>query len=247
MHRKITNNNLIINAHSSHLETVKQSSLRSMFLRAYHICSPEYFNDEIDNIYEIGYINNFRKHEIDRCLELAKRTFYNKEKRKINTNYISLPYHPLLQDIVYPMKLLGFTVAFSYHSTIGKILIRNSPVTNEGIVYKIPCGCGRFYIGQSGKSLDKRISQHKYNISRNDQSSAINLHTQTCNYPMAWSDSVPIFYRKNFVERNIIESASIYHTKSKHINSNSGLYKLDPIVLHIFRQQYKLNDVLDVT
>ena len=184
VYRKSTNNNLIINAHSTHSESVKQSSLRSMFLRAHHICSPEYFDDEISNIHEIGYINNFKKHEIDRCLDLAKRTFYNKEKRNIKSNYISLPYHPLLRDIVYPMKLLGFKVAFSYQNTIGKTLIRNSPLCNEGIVYKIPCGCGRFYVGQSGKPLDKKISQQKYNISRNDQRNAINIHTQTRNFSM---------------------------------------------------------------
>ena len=126
-------------------------------------------------------------------------------------------------------------------------LIRNSPLCNEGIVYKIPCGCGRFYIGQSGKSLDKRISQHKYSISRNDQRSAINIHTQTCNFPMKWSESIPIFFRKNFVERNIIESACIHHTKTVHMNSNFGLYKLDPVVLHVFKQQFKLKDILDVT
>ena len=247
VHRKATNNNLIINAYSSHSESVKQSALRSMFLRAHHVCSPEYFDEEVNNIYEIGYRNNFKKHQIDHCLDLAKRTFYNREIKETNSNYISFPYHPLLKDIEYPLKLLGFNVAFSYHNTIGRNLICNSPDYKEGIVYKIPCGCGKIYIGQSGKSLEKRISQHKYSIRSDNERSAVNVHARNCNFPMKWKESTEIFSRKDFIERNVIESACIYHTREIHMNSNLGLYKLDPVVLHIFKQQYKLKEVLDLT
>ena len=72
VYRKPTNNNYIINAYSYHSENVKMSSLRSMFLRALNICSPEYYNEEINNIYTIGHANNFKTRENDNRLNLAK-------------------------------------------------------------------------------------------------------------------------------------------------------------------------------
>ena len=218
-----------------------------MFLLALQLCSPEYFDEEMNNIYEIGRKNNFKNRDIDHCFDLAKNTFYHKKDNITRSkNFISLPYHPLLVDIVYPMKLLGLNLAFRYNNTVGKSLIRNSPIYDEGIIYKIPCGCGKFYVGQSGKSLSKRISQHKYNVARDDQQSAINNHTHTCNYPMKWKESKELFSRSDFVERNVMESACIVHTKDMNLNSNLGLFNLDPIVLHIFKQQYKLRDILPV-
>ena len=218
-----------------------------MFLRALNIlCSPEYYDEEINNIYRIGYANNFKTRDIDNCLNLAKKSFYDTKDNSKNEKYISFPYHRSLEDIVYPFKLLSFNVSFSYPLTIGRTLIRNSPKNEEGAVYIIPCGCSKMYIGQSGKSLDKRIAQHKYNVARDDPSSAINIHFRSCNFPINWKQSKKIFNRPNFTERNIIETACISHTKDINFNTSPGIYKLDPIVLHIFKQQYRLADVLNM-
>ena len=243
VYRKPTNNNYIINAFSYHSENVKMSSLRSMFLRALNICSPEYYNEEINNIYTIGINNNFKSSDIDNCLNLAKKSFYETNGKSKNDNYISLPYHPSLENIVYPLKILGFTVSFSYPFTIGRTLIRNSPMHEVGSVYMIPCGCRKIYIGQSGKPLEKRISQHKQNVEKDDPKSAVNIHFKNCNVPIAWNNAKKIFSRPNFTERNIIETACISHTKNINFNTSPGIYKLDPIVLHIFKQQYKLKNI----
>ena len=50
--------------------------------------------------------NNFTTNEIEECLLLAKKTYYNvnnKEKFEI-CNSLVLPFHPSLEDIVYPLK-----------------------------------------------------------------------------------------------------------------------------------------------
>ena len=246
VYRKPTNNNHIINAYSYHSDLVKKSSLRSMFLRALNICSPEYYDEEINNIYSIGHANNFKTCEIDTCLNLAKKSFYIKKDKPKNENYISFPYHPSLENIVYPFRLLGFNVSFSYPLTIGRTLIRNSPKHEDGAVYMIPCGCNKIYIGQSGKPLEKRIAQHQYNVARDDPSSAINSHSRNCNIPIDWKNTKKIFSRPNFTERNIIETACISHTKDINFNTSPGIYKLDPIVLHIFKQQYRLSEILSL-
>ena len=151
-----TNNNHIISAYSCHTVSVKQSSLRSMFLRALNICSPEYLDDEIRNIFSIGYRHNFKTHEIEHCFCAARKTFYGEKNTIDCEKFLSLPYHPHFEDVVYPLKLLGFRTAFSFPFTIGRTIIRNSPKHEEGIVYKIPCGCNKIYVGQTGKALGKK-------------------------------------------------------------------------------------------
>ena len=74
----------------------------------------------------------------------------------------------------------------------------------------------------------------------------INTHTKTCNYPILWKNAKKLYHNTDFTERNIIETACILHTKDKNFNTSEGLYKLDPVVLHIFKHQYRLADILNL-
>ena len=146
--------------------------------------------------------------------------------------------------MVHPLKILGISTTFSYPNSIGKILICNSPKANNDIVYRIPCGCEKYYIGQSGKCLQKRISQHKYSVATDQHCNAINCHTRSCNFPIKWSEAEIIYKNRNYIERNLIETACIHHTISNNFNTSTGLFKIDPLFLHIFNKQYKIYDKL---
>ena len=34
----------------------------------------------------------------------------------------------------------------------------------DGVVFKIPCECGKVYIGKTGRCMHKRIKEHKWDI-----------------------------------------------------------------------------------
>ena len=137
---------------------------------------------------------------------MARKTFYcNNYKQEKSCNFISFPYHPYLENIVYPLKLLGLNATFSYPNSIGIYFIRN----------RIPCRCGKFYVGQTCKTLGKWVSQHKYNVRSADTRSALYNHSVNCNFPINWSDAEALYRYSNFIERNVLESAYIYHTDKK--------------------------------
>ena len=138
------------------------------------------------------------------------------------------------------MRLLGIRTVFSYNSTIGRILMRNRPKDESGVVYRIPCECGKFYVGQTGKDLNKRVSQHQYCIRRDAQNSAINLHVHECGSPILWKETQIIYKQNSFHLRNILETACIDYSKKNNFNTSQGLYKLDPLTSHIIAQQYKM-------
>ena len=111
-------------------------------------------------------------------------------------------------------------------------------------MYKIPCTCGSYYIGQTGKTLKKRISQHKYNIDHDNQQSAINLHMRECNFNIDWGKADTLYKNSNYIERNIIESLCIAHRKGSNFNVSHALIRLDPIVEQVFSKQYRIHEVL---
>ena len=242
IHRKQTNNNLIINAKSTHLKDVKYMALRSMFLRALRLVSPEFLDEEFNYIIHIGRKNNFTVNQIDECLSLAKKTFYktgNNHKFE-NSNTLVLPFHPCFSNVIYPLKLLNIHTVFSYNSTIGRTLIRNRPKHENGVIYKIPCECGKYYVGQTGKDVNKRISQHQYCIRRDSPNNAINLHVNQCGSPILWNETQILYKQNNFHLRNILETACINYSMQHNFNTSQGLFKLNPLVSHVIAQQYKI-------
>lgn len=105
IHRKAKNNNLMINAKSTHTHNVKYMALRSHFLRALRLVSPEYLDEELSNITRIGIKKYFSIREIEECLFLAKQTYYKRSTKKEYdmSNTLVLPFHPSFSDIVYPL------------------------------------------------------------------------------------------------------------------------------------------------
>ena len=38
------------------------------------------------------------------------------------------------------------------------------PTKQDGVVYKIPCECGKVYIGETGRAMHERIKEHDRDI-----------------------------------------------------------------------------------
>ena len=51
-------------------------------------------------------------------------------------------------------------------------------VTIRGVIYNIPCTCGREYIGETGRNLHIRIGEYKYAIQCGNMSNAIAAHAK---------------------------------------------------------------------
>ena len=205
-----------------------------MFLRAFRLCSPEFIDDEISKIYSVAYKLKYEREFIDKTLNRAKKTFYN----PINNfsfdskNLLVLPYHDSFKSLPHILKKFNINVIFKNNNTIKKMLIKNSPPSGNGCVYKIPCEiCEKCYYGQTSKDLETRVKQHKYCVRSGQESSAIFQHVKNYDHAINWNGTQPITYSRSFHHRNIIESAVIKHTFQENLNLSSGLYKLDPFII----------------
>ena len=248
VYRKPTSNNSFIHFYSGHNDIVKRSVFISMFLRALRVCSPEYFNKEIKTIYEIG--NNLKYSEcfLDICFSKARKSFYNINNnipRKFE-NVLVLPYNENLVKIKSLLKCLNINLIFSFGNVIKNILIKNSPNSTQPCIYKIPCNnCDSFYIGQTSKTLDLRIKQHKYNVRTAQTSSGIFCHHLNFNHCVSWNNSSELLFINDFHIRNLIESIIIKITFENNMNLSLGLYNADPIIQNMLIKWFKLAEKLN--
>ena len=65
-------------------------------------------------------------------------------------------------------------LVFSYNCTIKNLLIKDIPGNKNSCRYKIPCStCSSYYVGQTGASLETRVSQHKGYVRLGDENKTI--------------------------------------------------------------------------
>jgi predicted GIY-YIG superfamily endonuclease len=57
------------------------------------------------------------------------------------------------------------------YDTLSARLVKFKPKTdkiNKEIIYSIPCMCGKSYIGETGRTLDIRLNEHKNSIRKGE-------------------------------------------------------------------------------
>ncbi|XP_041484607.1 uncharacterized protein LOC121431166 [Lytechinus variegatus] len=93
-------------------------------------------------------------------------------------------------------------------------------------VYKIPCDCGKVYIGETGRDFDTRFKEHKTHHRRSDwDRSAIVKHAQHENHRIEWERSHLITNIRHWNTRRVREAIEIHQHNTVpqdpglHINS----------------------------
>ena len=123
--------------------------------------------------------------------------------RKPNTNEgpmtesksnAALPYvQGLPEQLRRCLQQQGVRVVFKSETTLRSHLIRPKdpadPTKLDDVVYRIPCECGKVYIGETGRPMQERIKEHDRDIRLvRTQSYASSEHAHnTGNYPL-WDE-----------------------------------------------------------
>ena len=130
------------------------------------------------------------------------------------------------------MRNSNFKVAFNNPGTIGRTLIRNKPKQNiEAGVYEVPCkepNCEKSYYGETGRSIDIRMKEHRNDIRRGNNQNALFNHMETSNHCIDFDSKKLVFPSEDYIERRIVESCLI--DSKKNFNILAGHFKLNPIL-----------------
>ena len=134
--------------------------------------------------------NNYPQWFIRKTLKQRVHNHYNSAQRKTETDegvkYVSTPYVPGLSEKLAKVlrennRVLASKPKFKIKNMIFSKL--KDPIPKEkqkNVVYEVPCGTGdnKVYIGQTGRCLDVRLTEHKNDTKKKDARTGLSLHTQ---------------------------------------------------------------------
>ena len=115
-------------------------------------------------------------------------------------------------------------------TTLRSLLTRVKPPTPKdqatGVIYQIPCECGDNYIGETSKTFNERLKEHKRAVRRMDNNNSVAVHVRDTGHNISWENAKIMLKEENKMRRKIKEAIKIKTIPC--FNMDQGIY-LDPI------------------
>ena len=228
VYRKKTHTDRYLHYNSHHHPRVKVGIVKTLKDRASRICQSSKLRGEISRLQEVFEDNVYPTAVVKKVLQRRKlaRPTDTEDKQEMKT--LCLPYvQGLSERIERACKKLDVRAVFKSSKTLRGHLCRvkgKQPLDRtKGVIYNIPCTCGREYIGETGRNLRVRIGEHKYAIQRGNMSNAIAVHVHETEHPIDWDSARVTEREKHFACRKIKESLHIKRSVNC-INTDPGYY-----------------------
>ncbi|KAJ8914169.1 hypothetical protein NQ315_016248 [Exocentrus adspersus] len=173
------------------------------------------FDQEKDHIKNILKENAYPEGFVEKTLLQIENPPNNNQYRQNPTSNMTIPYIPRISE---RLKRLGnefnIRTTFKTNNTLRSILTHTKPKNKDqnekNCIYKIPCQCGKHYIGETSRPLDVRVKEHK-NYVRDYQVDRSHLakHVWDNGHQINWKQASIIQKEPNFGKRKLKESACI--------------------------------------
>lgn len=214
---------------SAHSKLVKRGIVNLCFQNSLDkSCSHQVdisFNQQASRLRTAGY-PVFLLTAVAETLLKKRRSNSTLKARQVNKNVTVVPYlHGISHNLKKVGSRVGVEVVFSAPNKLAGLCRKvNSDVDNkikcttkhqnqfvscvQGVVYSIPLSCGRRYVGQTGRCLNDRLREHRYNVFK-VVSGHLGVHCRDCGCIPAFERCQVVFKNKDRVTREIIEARDI--------------------------------------
>ena len=143
---------------------------------------------------------------------------------------VVIPYsRGLSEDVRRICRRYDIRVAFrsgrSLRSTLARVKDRLPTELSSGVVYQVPCSCGKVYIGETIRRLETRIKEHKDACRKGETNkSAIAEHVWGLQHPIKWDEVAIIDKSDRMIELRLKEAMHIQLRPSAELfNRDVGL------------------------
>ena len=204
---------------------MKSGTIRCLTERARRICQDDNKKEELLHIRDTFLKNGYPKHVISRNLKKKERrqeTTHDAEETDGSTKQPSLflPYvQGLSEKIQIECRKLNVRTIFKSSGTLRslsvltRVKIKTPELMKKGVVYKIPCrDCETSYIGETGRTLQKRISEHKYAVKTNNRKNGIAVHAWDMGHQPDWDAAEVMETEPHQWKRRVLEAIWIQKT-----------------------------------
>ena len=239
IYRKPTHTDKYLDFHSNHPNCHKESVVRSLYERAFKLCDDDFIDDETDHLSKVLKKNNYPKSMINKI----KKTIINKQNSSsaiVSTNprpsFASAPYIRTASERAakllkkYNIKLAHRPTA-PLRNSLCKIKDKRSTFKSSGVVYQVNClNCNAVYIGETGRLLEERISEHKRDIRNKKRESHIYMHTDQCGHNFDFNNTKILAKANEVKTRRKLEGICTHQNQ----NSLNRAWELNPIYNVLF-------------
>ena len=215
---------------SNHHPRIKSGIVKCLAHRARTVCSKDTVEKELNHLQGVFESNNYPPSLVSKHLHQRKRKLANNIDDETEKQHLLVtPYvKGLSENIERRCKHINVKTVFSSKRTLRSELVnvkkRIDLSDRKGVVYEIECGCGHSYIGETGRTLNTRIKEHKYAVRRYDPNNGISVHANATMHNMKWEDARIIGVEENTLKRKHKESLCIAEKAGRQLlNLDCGL------------------------
>ncbi|KAJ4446931.1 hypothetical protein ANN_13633 [Periplaneta americana] len=169
VYRKPTHTDLYLNALSLHHPSQKKSVLTSLLHRAIVISDINNLPAEMDHLRRTLQQNNYSRRDINKALKqvTTRCNTIDLDSKQEPTKKAFIPFCGSVSHKI--SRILQKVNIKTIHKPQSKIRshlrqVKDSQGLRTPGIYKIPCECGEVYIGQTGRTIEDRIKEHKRNL-----------------------------------------------------------------------------------
>ncbi|XP_063960183.1 uncharacterized protein LOC135155215 [Lytechinus pictus] len=218
VYRKPTHTDRYLNFHSHHHPSVHQSVADTLIRRAHQLSDKAHLQQELKHVtHALTTINQYPRIRINTQPsrhQLSTNSTETPSKTKpiatIVLPYIGKTSHRLQRILHSANILVRHQSSRKLHSILHSYKDKH-PSNKQPGVYKIPCDCGKVYIGETGRDFDIRLREHKTHHRRSDwDRSAIVKHAQHENHRIDWDKSHLITNIRHWNTRRVREAIEIH-------------------------------------
>ena len=212
IYRKPTHTDRLLDQSSYNPTSHKATTIRTLTRRAQLVCdSPDSLTDEIKYLDNVFNKNNYNRDFI------RHNTYRNSEPNATNTNATpvttaTIPYiKGTSETIARILQPYNIRVAHKPITTLRQLLTnvkdKDEPSDRRGAVYKIKCcDCQATYIGETGRNLNVRLTEHKRATRNGDINNHIAEHHLKTNHRIDWDSAECVTYSTDYYQRITLES-----------------------------------------
>ena len=94
----------------------------------------------------------------------------------------------------------------------------------KGVIYEIPCkDCEKLYIGETGRTLKKRVSEHKQAVRKFNMNNGVAAHVHNEDHQIDWEGAKVIGQQEFYWKRRVTEAIMIQQHNQQTMNLDCGL------------------------
>ena len=209
VYRKPTHTDRLLDQTSYNPTSHKATTVRTLTRRAQIVCdSDDSLTDEIKHLNTVFIKNNYNT-------DFIERNTYNRPNDSSNNSYTTTATIPYVrgtsETIARILRPYNIRVAHKPIFTLRRLLThvkgKDKPEDRPGAVYKIHCSdCQATYIGETGRNLTTRLTEHKRATKKGDLNNNIAEHHLKTNHAIDWDSATCLTYSTDYYQRITLES-----------------------------------------